>query len=163
MKKFEWCFGFPEPMKHKGVSKMEQFGTYGLKTLSAVHISYFKTFQFQGAKSLIEMMLSFRKHKEAVAMNILKTMLTLAQKIPEFFDFMCDLPTPFYLYGNFHEWIPSFIEYYKEEMQRYCYHLEDYKRVLAVVEKIYPWYVEEFNKRLDLKYGKQQPLKPKPT
>ncbi len=109
------------------------------------------------------MMISYRKHKEAVAMNILKTMLTLAQKIPQFFDFVCDLPTPFYLYANFHEWIPSFIEYYKEEMKKYCYNLDDYKRVLAVVEKIYPWYVEEFNKRLDLKHGKEEELiKPKP-
>ena len=95
---------------------MENFGTYGIKTLDHVHISYFGTFFIEGAKSLIEMMLTYRKSREAISMNILKSLLTLTQKIPSFFDYVSELPAPFYLYANFHEWIPPFIKYYKDEM-----------------------------------------------
>lgn len=105
------------------------------------------------------MMLTYRKSREAISMNILKSLLTLTQKIPSFFDYVSELPAPFYLYANFHEWIPPFIKYYKDEMQRYCYALADYQRTLKVVENIYPWYIKQFNKKLDLKEKKELLIK----
>lgn len=91
-----------------------------MKKLSNEHMSYFKTYTVGGAKSLIEKMLNGRRNREGVSMNILKTMLKLATQNRRFFNFMSGLPTSSYLYANFHEWVPGFIEYYKEEMQRYC-------------------------------------------
>jgi len=62
--------------------------------------------------SLIEKMIEQRRKMESVTMNILRSFLVLAKNYPKFYKYLSTLPPLSYCYANFHDWIPSFIEYF---------------------------------------------------
>jgi hypothetical protein len=101
------------------------------------------TFPTKGAKGLIFQLLKNRKDRENISMNILKTLLTVCKKCPSFFDFFIRTPNFCYLYANFLDFVPKFVEYYRKEMSKYAFNKEDHARILQAVLEIYPWYVNE--------------------
>ena len=91
-------------------------------------------------------MIKHRKNNEVRSMNILGYILKIARKVPLFFNYLAVLPPPTYICANFHDWIPSFICYYKKEVEKYSYLIDEKNQILKVVEDNYIWYCQAFNK-----------------
>jgi len=61
-------------------------------------------------------MIDKMKKYEVRSMNILRSLLKIAKKNRSLFEFLAKLPAPMYICANFHDWIPTFIEFYKKEI-----------------------------------------------
>jgi len=94
------------------------------------------------ATSLLNLALQNRRSSESYTAVILRTLLRLATSNEFVFHYLSSLPPPAYIYANFHDWIPSFLEYYFEEVKKYFYSTKQREDIGNEVQGLFEKYVQ---------------------
>ena len=121
IKRFEWIFGYPQPLVSTARGGPESFGTFGNSSLEDLVISYETPLALENTTSILNLILQGRKKFDNLCMVCIRQIIILINENNSIFQYITSLPPPSYNYAKFTDWIPPFIDYFLADAKRFSY------------------------------------------
>jgi len=156
-KRFEWIFGYPQPVVSTNRSGQDSFGVYGNNGLDDLIINYETPLSLDSGTSFLNFVLQNRKKSENLCINCVRQMLILLDSNYPIFQYITSLPPPTATFAKFTDWIPYFIEYFLGEAKKYTYSSAAKEELGLETQKIWRSVEERVNKSVsDTRKGWEQ-------
>ena len=145
-KRFEWIFGYPQPIVSTNRSGHDSFGVYGNNGLDDLIVSYETPLALETGTSFLNFILQNRKKAENLCINCVRQLLILLDSNYPIFQYITSLPPPTATFAKYTDWIPYFIEYFLGEAKKYTYSTYSKEEIGLEAQKLWKSVEERVNK-----------------
>lgn len=120
--RLDLIFGTPSVLSSQSYQQYRRFGLQCSKHLNQSMVEFVSSLNLDmNNEPLLQMVVDNRDRNEGAVFVVLAYILQMANQSKDVFYKLLSMPSPFAIYGNFHDWIFAFIDEFLNGEDRYTY------------------------------------------